>query len=262
MGRAGLETFSGSGVYGPDAGGAIIVAVYLEETDTGGKLWSVQREPLSHPNSSDSDDPIDLGNLVYVSIAETIEFDLTNAPAGQNLYVMYGDGNITEGPAEIGIIVNGYIPWDEGSGASNTKLTDSVNSSKVDDDAFASNSQNIAIGDGLHFSYITNPESDFTVPNLDPGEAGEEGNILFGEHFESPKASVELVQVVKGTTAEITIEAFNVSELAPGIVREGDDFIDSSGLTGSVHVDITDVIVKNEIGTVVETFDMTTVNQR
>src|SRR5690606_32788030 len=116
--------------------GAIVFAAYIEETGTpvsGGKIWSVEYQPLMHPDTTDPDDALDLADKVFIGTSEDLVFSLANAPSGQNLFLMFTtatptvvDGRITDPP----IIATGKNPADQSSGAS-INTGDTINSSQA-----------------------------------------------------------------------------------------------------------------------------------
>ncbi|MBP5060374.1 hypothetical protein HUS95_35805, partial [Pseudomonas chlororaphis] len=62
---------------GPD--GAIVFAAYIEETGSplsGGKIWTLEYQPLKHPDASNPDDALNLLNKVFVSTLQD-GFNLT-----------------------------------------------------------------------------------------------------------------------------------------------------------------------------------------
>ena len=86
LGRAGSAT------------GAIVFAAYIEETGspaTGGKIWTVEYQPLKHPDATNADDSLNLLNKVFVGTSQDLEFSLANAPSGQNLFLMFTTANPT-----------------------------------------------------------------------------------------------------------------------------------------------------------------------
>ncbi|AGA72095.1 hypothetical protein HB13667_19255 [Pseudomonas putida] len=78
--------------------GAIIFAGYIEETGSpvsGGKIWTVEYQPLKHPDTSNSDDALNLLNKVFIGTSQDLLFSLANAPSGQNLFLMFTTANPT-----------------------------------------------------------------------------------------------------------------------------------------------------------------------
>ncbi|AZE17959.1 hypothetical protein C4K09_3500 [Pseudomonas chlororaphis subsp. aureofaciens] len=83
-------------VGGPD--GAIVFAAYIEETGSpvsGGKIWTVEYQPLKHPDASNPDDALNLLNKVFIGASQDLTFNLANAPSGQNLFLMFTKANPT-----------------------------------------------------------------------------------------------------------------------------------------------------------------------
>ncbi|WP_258537972.1 MULTISPECIES: DUF5801 repeats-in-toxin domain-containing protein, partial [unclassified Pseudomonas] len=67
------------------ASGAIVFAAYIEETGSplsGGKIWTVEYQPLKHPDATNPDDAVNLLNKVFIGAGQDAEFSLANAPSG------------------------------------------------------------------------------------------------------------------------------------------------------------------------------------
>ncbi|WP_373922248.1 hypothetical protein [Pseudomonas sp. T8] len=56
---------------------------------TGGKIWTVEYQPLQHPDATNPDDSLNLLDKVFVGTSQDLEFSLANAPSGQNLFLMF-----------------------------------------------------------------------------------------------------------------------------------------------------------------------------
>jgi hypothetical protein len=236
-----------------DPDGEIVFAIYLDEsTDlTAAKIWTVQYEALAHPDAGDGtdgshDEVLSLANTLFVTASRDLEFDLTNAPSGQNLFIMFGDGNITDGDAEVAIVATGKNPANQSAGESIT-TGDTVNTSQagVGDATFGINNQMLTAstvpgeGDGIYFTFVTGPNPDFTVPNLSQTEADVEANIDFNGFLNAKGAEFQVVQLQGGKTADVKISAFN--ETQPLADASGANFVD--GLNNDAPVDVLNVQV-------------------
>jgi len=188
-----------------NSSGTIVFAAYLEETAGGAKVWTVLREPLKQPDTSattnNHDDVVDMTNNLYVSATTDIGFDFAGVPSGQNLFLMFANTGGT-----VGIVVTGKSPADQSAGAA-VNTGDTVNTSKGGGQTtIGTNNQMIDPGEGMTFSFVTHPVSNYTVPNLTHGEAIVENNIDFGGLFETTGATFVFAQMQppKGATAKLT----------------------------------------------------------
>ncbi|HSG71338.1 MAG TPA: hypothetical protein VLA12_13035, partial [Planctomycetaceae bacterium] len=104
-----------------DPSGDIVFAIYLDQyaaetemvngsevtTSLQVRLWTIQFEPLLNDDPNDSDDSLDLTNKVFLTAQDNLEFDASNAPSGQNLFIMFGK---VGDPTSEGIIATGKEP--------------------------------------------------------------------------------------------------------------------------------------------------------
>ena len=96
-----------------DPSGAIVLAVYVEETTTnslitGGKFWTALFEPLKHTDANDPDFTVNLDNKLKVAATQSNTFFFDNAPSGANEFLMFG--NNPGGVSTAGIVVTGRAP--------------------------------------------------------------------------------------------------------------------------------------------------------
>ena len=250
-----------------DANGDIALAIYLQEIpqaidEIDVKLWTVQYEAVIHTvpgdgttpqGSHDEVEPVDLTGNIFATAFRDLEFDLTNAPPGQNLFIMFGDGDITDPQdlTEVGVVATGRDPAnqsgldpDDPDDDISINTGDTVNTSQAGSNptVFGVNNQMITAaaggaGEGLYYTFVTGPNADFTVPNLDQNEADEEVNIDFLDVLDATAAEFEVVQLQGGKTAVVKVSAFATTP------NPGADFIDANGLTGNTPVDIASVEV-------------------
>ncbi|WP_032830578.1 DUF5801 repeats-in-toxin domain-containing protein, partial [Pseudomonas sp. GM79] len=242
LGRAGGST------------GAIVFAAYIEETGSpvsGGKIWTVEYQPLKHPNATNPDDSLNLLNKVFIGASQDLEFSLANAPSGQNLFLMFTKANpataTVDGVLRITdpvIIATGKDPANQSTGASIT-TGDTINTSQAGGPTtFGTNSQMITEQEGIRYSFVTGARQDMTIPNLDQNEADVESNIDFTGVFNAKMANFDVVQLQSGKSAVVKISAFSTA------VESGAAFID--GYAGDTPVAITNVRVFNSAGVVIE----------
>ncbi|AZD49063.1 DUF5801 repeats-in-toxin domain-containing protein [Pseudomonas chlororaphis] len=241
---------------GPD--GAIVFAAYIEETGSplsGGKIWTVEYQPLKHPDGSNPDDALNLLNKVFIGASQDLTFNLANAPSGQNLFLMFTKANPTVvddgGILRISdptIIATGKDPADQSSGAS-INTGDTINTSQAGGPTtFGTNSQMITEQEGIRFTFVTGARQDVTIPNLDQNEADEEANIDFTAMFNAKAANFDIVQLQSGKSAVVKISAFNTA------VESGASFV--NGYANDTSVAITNVrVINNATGLVIENSD-------
>jgi len=217
-------------VLGKTAAGVIAFAVYLEQTATGGKIWSVQYEALEHPDGTNPDDSLDLGSHLKVAVSEVINFGFAGAPSGSNLFMTFGD------PTSTQIVVIGKDPLNQSQGG-NISSKDVLNISQAGSTtSFGVNGNAINPGEGAYITYVTGANTNFLVPNLDQNEADVEANIDFQNVFNASGASFTVNQTNPGVgPVTVKITAFNTAK------ESGVNFID--GLTNDQHVNITSASV-------------------
>ncbi|MCP1478313.1 hypothetical protein J2Y88_000624 [Pseudomonas chlororaphis] len=241
---------------GPD--GAIVFAAYIEETGSplsGGKIWTVEYQPLKHPDGSNPDDALNLLDKVFIGASQDLTFSLADAPSGQNLFLMFTKANPTVvddgGVLRISdptIIATGKDPADQSSGAS-INTGDTINTSQAGGPTtFGTNSQMITEQEGIRFTFVTGARQDMTIPNLDQNEADLEANIDFTAMFNAKAANFDIVQLQGGKSAVVRISAFNTA------VESGASFV--NGYANDTSVAITNVRVINiATGQVIENSD-------
>ncbi|WP_144171496.1 DUF5801 repeats-in-toxin domain-containing protein [Pseudomonas sp. Kh13] len=238
--------------------GAIIFAGYIEETGSpvsGGKLWTVEYQPLKHPDASNPDDVLNLLNKVFIGTSQDLQFSLANAPSGQNLFLMFTTANPTvvdDGGilriTDPTIIATGKDPADQSSGA-NITTGDTINTSQAGGPTtFGTNNQMIVEQEGIRFSFVTGARQNLTIPNLDQNEADVEANIDYTAVFNARSATFNVVQLQSGKSAVVKISAFSTAA-EPGV-----NFI--NGYTNDASVAITNVrVIDIATGTVIENSD-------
>jgi hypothetical protein len=237
--------------------GAIVFAAYIEETGspvTGGKIWTVEYQPLKHPDTANADDSLNLLNKVFIGATQDANFSLAGAPSGQQLFLMF----TTEGATAdvngripgVSIIVTGKNPLDQSASGAAITSEDTVNSSQGGGNTtLGTNNQAITEQEGLRFSFVTGSRADVTIPNLSPGEAGVEANIDFTQYFGARAATFQVVQETGGTTAKILLTAFKNADNVSGS-QSGVNFVNSYANDDGERVAITNgsVTVKTLAG--------------
>jgi hypothetical protein len=238
--------------------GAIVFAAYIEETGspvTGGKIWTVEYQPLKHPDMTNADDSLNLLNKVFIGASEDLVFSLANAPSGQNLFLMFTKANpnvVDDGGVmritDPTIIATGKDPADQSSGV-NINTGDTINTSQAGGPTtFGTNNQMIVEQEGIRFSFVTGARQNVTIPNLDQNEADLESNVDFTDVYNTKSANFDVVQLQSGKSAIVKISAFSTAA-EPGV-----NFI--NGYAGDSSVAITNVrVINNSTGLVIENSD-------
>ena len=198
----------------------VAFAVYLDQTTdalgniTGAKMWTVITGPLAHTLDGSTpaayDNSLDLTNKLFVAAEQNLTFDASDAPSGNNLFIMFAGSDTTKA-----IVATGMQPANQSTGA-NVSSGDTIVTSQVTDTTFGTNAQQIKPpsktdpnGNGIWFTFVTNPEQNYTVPNLSPTEANLEANIQYNTFFSANEASFDVVQLQGGKSAVVKITAVN-----------------------------------------------------
>ncbi|MFS2095257.1 DUF5801 repeats-in-toxin domain-containing protein [Pseudomonas sp. Pseusp11] len=244
------------------ASGAIVFAAYIEETGSpvsGGKIWTVEYQPLKHPDMTNADDSLNLLNKVFIGASQDAEFSLDKAPSGQQLFLMFTTVGATADAngriPGVSIVVTGRDPLDQSASGAAITSADTVNSSQGGGNTtLGTNNQAITEQEGLRFSFVSGAKADFTIPNLTPGEAGIEQNIDFTQYFGARSATFKVVQETGGTTAKLLLTAVKNADNVSGS-QSGVNFVNSYANDSTEKVAITNgsVTVKTFAGAIVST---------
>ncbi|MFS2067687.1 DUF5801 repeats-in-toxin domain-containing protein, partial [Pseudomonas sp. CT11-2] len=115
------------------ASGAIVFAAYIEETGSpvsGGKIWTVEYQPLKHPDMTNADDSLNLLNKVFIGASQDAEFSLDKAPSGQQLFLMFTTVGATADAngriPGVSIVVTGRDPLDQSASSAAITSADTV----------------------------------------------------------------------------------------------------------------------------------------
>ena len=202
---------------GKTAAGALVFAAYIEETATGGKIWTVQYQALFNPVTTNPDDPVNLLDRVYVTATQTQDaaFDLAGAPSGQNLFLTFSTMGATAGSdgriSGVSIVATGKDPANQSTGA-NITTGDTLNTSQAGGPTtFGTNSQMITEQEGIRFTFVTGARQNVTIPNLDQNEADVEANIDYTGLFGARTAQFDVVQLQSGKSAQVKVTTISMS---------------------------------------------------
>jgi hypothetical protein len=232
-----------------DASGKLAFAVYLDTGTaaagdagaTGAKVWVAQYEALNHPlgGAANPNDIVYLSGVLNYQVNSLQSFSLANAPSGQNLFLMFGHAADAATPGDdVALVVT----------AADAAAGGTVNTSQGGTDAtIGTDKQMIDPSHGLIFTFVTNSDPAYTVPNLTHAEATTAADIQFGGLAAAAMASFVVSQTQpNGQTSTVKISAFNTA------LETGAAYI--TGLTGDTSVAISTVTIRNAAGTVLETF--------
>jgi len=85
------------------------------------------------------------------------------------------------------------------------------------------NSQMFNQGDSAYFTFVKNPDPNFTGTNLDPNEADDADNLLYGDNnnatndlLETNVAFLQISQIQSGVIAGMSITAYNLADSPKG----------------------------------------------
>ena len=213
VGRAGSAT------------GAIVFAAYIEETGSplsGGKIWTVEYQPLKHPDATNPDDAVNLLNKVFIGAGQDAEFSLANAPSGQHLFLMFTTAGATADANGSGSPVPPSSPPARirrpvASGA-NITSGDTINSSQGGGrTTFGTNNQMITEQEGMRFSASSRCQGGLHHSQPEPGP-----KRMLKRTSTSPSSSAPApppstsCSRQSGTTAKLLLTAVNNADNIAG----------------------------------------------
>jgi hypothetical protein len=226
-----------------DPNGKLAFALYLDTGTvapgdagaTGAKLWMSTFDSLSHPlgGANNPNDLVFLSGVLNYQVNTLQSFSLEKAPSGQNLFLMFGKPEDTSTAGdEVALVVT----------AANAEAGGTVNSSQGGTDAtIGTDNQMIVPGKGLIFTFVTNADPRYTVPDLTHAEATTAADILFKGLAAATMAQFVVSQTQpSGQTGIVKISAFNTA------LETGQNYI--NGLHNDTAVKVTSVTVKNAAG--------------
>src|SRR5204863_5772444 len=135
------------------------------------KVWTVQLEAISNPDTTNFDDPVSAAGL-GVAAGVSTSFNFNELPSGQNLFGMLGD-------AATGLIVFGNAPVINADGTF-TNASNTINTSQGGGGTtIGVNNQMFDPGEAARFTLVKNPNTNFLSGNLDSNEADDADNMQF-----------------------------------------------------------------------------------
>ena len=147
---------------------------------------------------------------VYVNPPPALtEFNFDDLPSGSNLFGIVGD-------ADAGLIIFGETI---GLKADNTYIANQTQEVKTSQaglhDTIGIESQMFDPGDAAYFTFVTNPDPNYTGLALGSTEADDADNILYGATLEGETAFIKIAQLQGNTAPKMSIELFNIDDTNP-----------------------------------------------
>jgi hypothetical protein len=238
------------GLYDSDGNGskdAVAFVIFKQDVLNAGATSAqvtfhvVTYTPIEHNLAiNDPDDAVNLGNNLKLAASEKVVFSFGGTPSGDHLFTMVksgSDGVVVTPQTEV-------IKLHVSQGGGPTTL--------------GMNNQMIDPGETMVFTFVTNPNSAVTVPNLSQGEADAETNILFGDVKTTIGGSVAISQTQGNDPAGLKLTAYNTKSDGSATEPSGNGFI--NGYVNDQIAAISQVRVFDDTGTLVltATGDVTT----
>lgn len=200
--------------------------IVMEEVDNdaddatdGINLYMALFEPMQHIDDGGTPEDeglvLDLNSFLEIGVTENLTFSFTGAPAGSNTFMAFEDGDGVSGDETI-IVTGKTLDFTVNSGKGGGETT------------LGTNSQNIAAGDGLYFSFVTGVPNTYTVPDLSSKEASNAENIQYsGTAFDADEVTVQFVKVSTAPTDTFAVR-FTVQNMQSGAGAESNSLGDGT----------------------------------
>jgi len=148
------------------------------------------------------------------------EFRFDDLPSGSNLFGIVGD-------ASAGLVIFGK---DIGLKADNTYIANQTQEVKTSQaglhDTIGIESQMFDPGDAAYFTFVSNPDPNFTGTGLGSTEADDADNILYGSTLENDSAFIRIAQLQGNTAPKMSIQLYNIDDDDP----QGKAMLDARGI--------------------------------
>jgi len=148
------------------------------------------------------------------------EFNFDTLPSGSNLFGIVGD-------ADAGLIIFGE---DIGLKPDNTYIANQTQEIKTSQaglhDTIGIESQMFDPGDAAYFTFVNDPDPNFTGTALGSTEADDADNILYGSTLEGESAFIRIAQLQGNTDPSMSIQLFNIDDDNP----QGVDMLAARGV--------------------------------
>ena len=233
-------------VLGVDEDGDIVFAIFMDPAVglATARVWMVQFEALVNPVDTDDDDPVNLFDSLGVAANSLLEFNFDTLPSGSNLFGIVGD-------AAAGLVIFGKDIGLNPDGTYISNKTQEIKTSQAGiHDTIGIESQMFDPGDAAYFTFVNNPDPNFTGTELGSTEADDADNILYGSTLEGDSAFIRIAQLQGSVTPSMSIQVFNI---------DGDpqarDMLAARGTNAAgTNPTITDVRVYDAAGTLIESY--------
>ena len=207
-----FSDLSGRVALGVDTTGNIVFALFLDPAADllSAKVWMVQFEAMANTNPNNFDDPLSLTGL-GIGAGASQEFNFDSLPSGANLFGIVGD-------ASAGLVIFGH---DIGLKADNTFISNQTQEVKTSQAGLHATigieSQMFDPGDSAYFTFVKNPDLNFTGFGLSSNEADDADNILYGSTLESASAFLRVAQLQGSDAPTMSIQLFNIDGSPQGV---------------------------------------------
>ena len=153
--------------------------------------------------------------------ASFTEFRFDDLPSGSNLFGIVGDAN-------AGLIIFGKtIGLNAADNTYIANLTQEVKTSQAGlHDTIGIESQMFDPGDAAYFTFVNNPDPNFTGTALGSTEADDADNILYGSTLEGDSAFIRIAQLQGNAAPKMSIQLFNIDDDDP----QGVDMLNARGI--------------------------------
>lgn len=191
-------------VLGVDEDGHIVFAIYMDPDVGAGTagLYMVQFEAIANSDPADPDDPDDLFDALGISAASSIEFNFAGLHSGNNVFAMVADESTG---ADNGLVVIGKDGADISTSQGGGPTTIGVGS------------QMFNPGEGAYFTFVGDPNLNFTGANLSQTEADNAANIQYtGGTVEGDSGFIEVSQVQSQALTGMRITLYNINAAPQG----------------------------------------------
>jgi hypothetical protein len=139
----------------------------------------------------------------------TTEFNFDDLPSGSNLFGIVGD-------AAAGLIIFGHDIVLKADHTYIANQTQEVKTSQAGlHDTIGIESQMFDPGDAAYFTFVKNPDPNFTGTGLGSTEADDADNILYGSTLEGTSAFIRIAQLQGNTAPKMSIQLFNIDDDNP-----------------------------------------------
>jgi len=163
---------------------------------------------IKHPDATDPDDAVNLGNNLKLAASELVQLDFADLPSGQNLFGIIAIDKTDLSKGGLLLFPKGALLNADGTFTNDSPTT---NTSKGGGAVTIGNTnQMFDPGEGHFFIYVDDPAAAGVAGvGLDQNNADDADTIGFNGTLPQTGAQVEIVQVQGNDTASIKITAYD-----------------------------------------------------